>query len=266
MNDILTWFGLKKRPFDKAIKAAAAIETTPLNECIARLDYIRQRGGVMLLTGDPGVGKTLALRRFADSLSDNRYRTVYTPLTTLRGADLLRHLNHLMGLTHRASKAALFQQIQQEILASHEQKGRTVVLIVDESQLLQTATLHELRLLTNFRMDSFDPFVMVLAGQSELRRIFEYAIMEPFSQRMGMRYHMPPLTPDETGAYIQQHLALAGAHEPIFHEDALRALHEASFGLPRRVGSVAEQVLQYAVFSEKRSIDADMVLRALKGQ
>jgi type II secretory pathway predicted ATPase ExeA len=217
-------------------------------------------------TGDPGVGKTLALRRFADSLSETRYRTLYTPLTTLRGADLLRHLNHLMGLTNRASKAALFQQIQQEILDSHEQKGRTIVLLIDESHLLQTAPLHELRLLTNFRMDSFDPFIMVLAGQSELKRIFDYAVMEPFAQRLGMRYHMPPLSPDETGAYIQQHLALAGAHDPIFHDDALRALHEASFGLPRRIGSLAGQVLQYAVFSEKRSIDADLVLRALKGQ
>jgi len=266
MNDILTWFGLKRRPFDKSIKAAAAIETTPLTECVARLDYIRQRGGIMLLTGDPGVGKTLALRRFADSLSETRYRPLYTPLTTLRGADLLRHLNHLMGLTNRASKAALFQQIQQEILDSHEQKGRTIVLLIDESHLLQTAPLHELRLLTNFRMDSFDPFIMVLAGQSELRRIFDYAVMEPFAQRLGMRYQMPPLSPDETGDYIQQHLALAGAHDPIFHDDALRALHEASFGLPRRIGSLAEQVLQYAVFSEKRSIDADLVLRALKGQ
>ncbi len=87
----------------------------------------------MLLTGDPGVGKTLALRRFADSLGETRYRPLYTPLTTLRGADLLRHLNHLMGLANPGSKAARFQQIQQEILDSHEQKGRTIVLLIDES-------------------------------------------------------------------------------------------------------------------------------------
>ena len=266
MNELLTWFGLKRQPFDKGIKASAAIETTPLNEGLARLDYIRQRGGMMLLTGDPGVGKTLVLRRFADALSDTRYRTVYTPLTTLRGADLLRHLNYLLGLPSRASKAALFQQIQQEILDSHEQKGRSVVLLIDEAHLLQTGPLHELRLLPNFRMDSFDPFVLVLAGQSELRRLFDYAVMEPFAQRLGMRYHMAPLEPDETAIYLQKHLQLAGAHDPIFHDDALRALHEASFGLPRRLGSLATQVLQYAVFAEKRTVDADMVLKALKGQ
>ena len=266
MNELLTWFGLKRQPFDKGIKASTAIETTPLNEALARLDYIRQRGGMMLFTGDPGVGKTLALRRFADSLSETRYRTVYTPLTTLRGTDVLRHLSHLLGLRNQSSKATLFQQLQQEILDSHEQKGRTVVLLIDEAQLLQTPALHELRLLTNFKMDSFDPFVLVLAGQSELRRLFEYAVMEPFAQRFGMRYHMPPLEPKETVVYLQKHLQLAGAHDPIFHDDAFRALHEASFGLPRRLGSLATQVLQYAVFAEKRTIDADLVLHALKGQ
>ncbi|MBM4355662.1 MAG: AAA family ATPase [Deltaproteobacteria bacterium] len=266
MKDLVTWFGFKRHPFDKGIKTSQAVDTGPLRECAARLDYIKRRQGILLLTGDPGVGKTIALRRFVDGLNETRYRSVYTPLTTLRGADLLRHLNQILGLPHRSGKSALFSQIQRDILESHEQKGRTVVLIIDEAHLLQVSTLHELRLLTNFKMDSCDPFILILAGQSDLRRVMDYAIMEPFAQRLGMRFHMGPLAPDESAAYVRHHLQLAGEHEPIFADDALRAVHENAFGIPRRIGALAEQALNYAMFADKRTIDADMVLKAQAGQ
>ena len=70
MKDILTWYSLKRHPFDKSIRTAKILDNGPMRECSARLDYIKRRGGIMLLTGDPGVGKTLALRRFADAPSD----------------------------------------------------------------------------------------------------------------------------------------------------------------------------------------------------
>ena len=90
MIDIVAYHGMKRLPFDKNLKSADALETGPSQECTARLDFIKRRGGVMLLTGDPGVGKTLALRKFRDGLNDNLFSPVYTPLSTLRGADHLR--------------------------------------------------------------------------------------------------------------------------------------------------------------------------------
>ena len=64
MKDLLAWFGLKHFPFDKNIKTRDVFPTDSLKECSARLEYIKRRGGILLLTGDPGVGKTLALRRY----------------------------------------------------------------------------------------------------------------------------------------------------------------------------------------------------------
>jgi len=90
MKDLQAWFGLKRFPFDKNIKTQDALDTEPFKECLARLDYIKRRGGIMLLTGDPGVGKTIALRHYVDSLNDNLFKPFYTPLSTLSRADLFQ--------------------------------------------------------------------------------------------------------------------------------------------------------------------------------
>ena len=265
MNDLLTWFGLKRHPFDKQIKTTDLFDSEPLAEAAARLDYVKRRGGTMLLTGDPGVGKTVALRRFVDSLNDNLYRPIYTPLATLNRFDILRHLNQKLGLPHRGSKSALYTQIQREILESKDQRGKTVVFIIDEAQLLATGPLHELRLMTNFRMDSYEPFILILAGQSELRRIMDFAVMEPLAQRLRIRYHMPPLKPEQAADYVSHQLELAGATEPIFAPDALAAVHEQSFGIPRRIDNTATQAMLLAMYEQKRTIDADMVLKVKTG-
>lgn len=261
MKDLLAWYGLKRYPFDKEIKTADLVQTQSLSETMARLDYVKRRGGIMLLTGDPGVGKTVGLRRFCDGLNENLFRPIYTPLTTLKGADLLRHINTKLGLPNRGGKGAVYIQLQREILDSRQQRGRTIVLVIDEAHLLQVGPLQELRLLTNFRMDSFDPFILVLAGQTDLRRVMDYAIMEPFSQRLAMRYHMGGLSLEETISYVQHQMKLAGCSEPIFNAEALRAVYEATYGIPRRIGAVAEQALTYAMFADKRTVDAETVLK-----
>jgi type II secretory pathway predicted ATPase ExeA len=261
MKELLAWFGLKRFPFDKNIKVQDALDTEPLKECLARLDYIKRRGGILLLTGDPGVGKTLALRRYVQSLNENLFKTYYTPLSTLSRSDILYHLNRMLGLPPRLSKSAVYCQIQKHLLDSKEQLGKTVLLIIDEAHLLQTGPLEELRLLTNFKMDSYDPFILVLSGQSDLRRVMEFAVMEPFNQRIAMQYHMPALNLDESKLYLTHQLKLAGAKEPILDEKAFEAVHEVSFGIPRKIGAVTEQALTYAMFDHKRTLTAEMVLK-----
>ena len=261
MKDLLAWFGLKGFPFDKNIKPRDILETEPVKECTARLDYIKRRGGILLLTGDPGVGKTLALRRYVERLNENLFKSFYTPLSTLSRADLLYHLNRMLALPARLSKSAVYTQIQQALLEAKEQLGKTVLLTIDEAHLLQTGALEELRLLTNFKMDSYDPFILVLSGQSDLRRTMEFAVMEPFNQRIAMRYHMPGLSPKQTQHYVTHHLKLAGAKEPILDQQAIEAVHEISFGIPRKIGAITEQALTYAMFDHKRTVTAEMVLK-----
>ena len=135
------------------------------------------------------------------------------------------------------------------------------MLIIDEAHLLKVGTLEELRLLTNFKMDSFDPFVLVLSGQSDLKRIMDYAVMEPLNQRIRMRYHMTGLSEKETINYIVHRLKWAGCNSPLFNDDGLGAIHEYSYGIPRLIGNICEEALTYAMFCDKKTVDADMVLK-----
>lgn len=261
MKDLIAWFGLKRLPFDKNIKTHDLFDSDPVKECAARLDYIKRRGGILLLTGDPGVGKTLALRHFVHSLNENLFKPFYTPLSTLSRSDLLYHLNRLLALPPRLSKSAVYSQIQKTILESKEQTGKTILFLIDEAHLLQTGPLEELRLLTNFKMDSYDPFILILSGQSDLRRTMEFAVMEPFNQRIAIRYHMPGLSTEETKRYALHHLKLAGAKETILDDHALDAVHQVSFGIPRKIGAVIEAALTYAMFDQKKIVTPEMVLK-----
>lgn len=261
MKDLLAWFGFKHYPFDKEIKTADAVDTPVLKETLARLEYMKRRGGIMLLTGDPGVGKTIATRCFTDTLNENLFKILYTPLSTLNRSDILRHINALLGLENRFAKSATYQQIQKELLDCKEQRGRTVVLIIDEAHLLKPGPLEEIRLLTNFKMDSFDPFLLILSGQSDLKRMMDYAVMEPLNQRIRMRYHMTGLSEQETINYISSRLKWAGCTAPIFSEDALSAIREYSYGFPRLIGNICEESLTYAMFCDKKTVDADMILK-----
>lgn len=261
MKDILAWFGFKNYPFDKEIKPADVVDTPVLREALARLEYMKRRGGIMLLTGDPGVGKTIAMRCFADILNENLFKVLYTPLSTLNRSDILRHINALLGLENRFTKSANYQQIQKELLDCKEQRGRTMVLIIDEANLLKPGPLEEIRLLTNFKMDSFDPFLLILSGQSDLKRMMDYAVMEPLNQRIRMRYHMTGLSEKDTINYISSRLKWAGCKAPIFSNDALVAIREYSYGLPRIIGNICEEALTYAMFCDKKTVDADMILK-----
>jgi type II secretory pathway predicted ATPase ExeA len=111
-------------------------------------------------------------------------------------------------------------------------------------------------------MDSFDPFILILAGQIDLRKTMDLGVMEAFSQRIALRHTMEPLSGEETIDYVKAQMEIAGAKEPIFAPDALAAIHEVSYGIPRRIGMTAEMALTLAMLDNRKAIDADLVLKA----
>ena len=262
---MIAYFGLKRMPFEKDIKPEQMCETYDTKEALSRLSYIRQYRGIMLLSGEPGAGKTAVLRKFTASLNPQNYVHHYTPHATVSRTELYRQLNHMLNLQNRIFKSSLFQQIQSAIMDIYEHQGKTPCIILDEVHLMDNPTLQELILLTNFQMDSKNPFILILAGQPDIKERLKRRIHEPLNQRIVLRYHMVGLNIEETRLFVLNHLKVAGRSDPLFEENAFEVIHQLSMGLPRKIENLCKASMTVCMLKKALSIDADMVLKAASG-
>ena len=133
----------------------------------------------------------------------------------------------------------------------------TPVIILDEVQMLSNSILEELRLLFNFKMDSENPFILILSGQSQIRNKLQLAVNAPLKQRIAVKYVMQGLKPEELSDYIFTRLKSAGLHENIFTQAAIEAIYSASKGVPRLVNSLATSSLMYACSIKQKHVDEE---------
>ena len=160
-----------------------------------------------------------------------------------------------LGGVPRFHKAALIPQATDAIAAEGTERGRRVVLIVDEAHLLGADQLEELRLLTNAEMDSVSPFALVVVGQPTLRTRLRLGAFAALDQRIVMRYAIPPMAAPDTADYIAHHLRLAGRSDTLFSDDAVARIHKASRGLPRAVNNLAIHALTCAYANKASVVD-----------
>jgi type II secretory pathway predicted ATPase ExeA len=258
---IETRFGLKRRPFDKAISSRDLFRWPGLDELEARLEMAKGARGIMLLTGEPGTGKTVALRRFVDSLHAEHYRPIYLPLATVTVIDAYAQLNRALGGQEIHSKSLLFREIQHGI-AQLTAQGTQPVIILDEADLLRSPVFDELRILLNFEMDSKDPLLLILAGQPQLLAKLALRVHLPFRQRVAMRYRMPPMDETHTRGYLEHHLRLAGRKQRLFTDEATLQLFVQSGGVPRTIGNLALAAMVHAAAQAKDLVELDDLVAA----
>ena len=166
-----------------------------------------------------------------------------------------------LGGEPRFHKAALIPQTVELLAAEEHERGRTVVLILDEAHLLTGDQLEELRLLTNADMDSHSPFACLLIGQPTLRRRIKLGTFAALDQRIALRYTLTAMSDTETASYLAHHLALAGRSDPLFSDDATALIHQVGRGTPRAVNNLAVQAL-VAAYAAGKAIVAESAARA----
>jgi len=254
-------FGLSRLPFDKSIATGDLFQWPGLDELTARLDMAKSARGIMLLTGEPGTGKTVAVRQFADSLNSEHYLCCYLPLSTVTILDAYGQLNRALGGTEARSKSRMFDQIQRGV-AELAGQGKQPVIIFDEADLLRSAMFDELRILLNFEMDSQDPLLLILVGQPQLLAKLALRIHLPFRQRVAMRYRMPAMDEKQTRGYVEHHLKLAGRRQSLFTDEALMQVFVQSGGVPRVVGNVALTAMRSTALAGEDLVDMEAVLAA----
>ena len=256
-------FGLKCHPFAKDIATDALFASTSMQELQARLGHLIELRGIGLVTGDAGSGKTTACRKMARELHAGLYRIHYIPNATGNVMDLYKAICWDLGLATERSRAALYRAIRTEVTRLCEETGVRPVLIVDEAHHLRSDVLEDLRLLTNYAMDSENRLCMILVGQSELRRRITMAVHEALNQRIVVRHHVGGMSAEEVAAYLAHLLKRAGCEMPLFEPPALHALYQATGGLPRRVNLLAHHTLMAAALAKASMATAEHVQAAM---
>lgn len=259
----LQHFGLRYFPFDKEVPIDELFASQAMDELKTRLDHLVELRGIGLVTGDSGSGKSTACRRMALSLHTGLYRVVYVPLSTGNPMDVYKSIAWELGLATERSRAALYRQIRNEVTRLCTEARQHTLLILDDAQNLRSDVLEELRLLTNYAMDSENRLGMILCGQPELRRRVNMAVHEPLNQRIVMRYHLAPLGRDEIEGYLTHLLRRAGTELSLFEPQAVEALYQASRGLPRKLNLLAHHTLIAAALVKAQRANDEHVQAAL---
>ena len=147
-------FGFTHYPFERALQPDELFASTAAHEAQARLQHLVELRGIGLVTGEVGSGKTTVCRQLAASLHPGLYRLFYVPLSTGNVMDMYKSIAWELGLPTERNRAACYRSIRTEITRLTLEARQRPVLIVDEAQHLRNEVLEDLRLLTNYEMDS----------------------------------------------------------------------------------------------------------------
>jgi type II secretory pathway predicted ATPase ExeA len=253
------FFGFERTPFQRDFPVENCFSTPGFEELVSRLKYAAEKRFFVLATGDVGSGKTTALRKLVTLLNPNRYLVIYISESALTPRNFYWDTLKQLGCAPRFLRSDAKRQLHQVILNLAETDHKIPVVVVDEAHLLCREMLEEFRFLLNFRFDSYNPMSLILVGQPELKRVLQLQVYEAISQRLNLRYHLPPMDREETGCYVVHHLKIAGVTAAIFTEDALDVIFEFAGGISRKVNNICLACLLDAAIKQKRLIDDHMV-------
>jgi general secretion pathway protein A len=259
----LQYFGLNEAPFSITPDPAFVYLSEAHREALTHLMYgVGQggAGGFVQLTGEVGTGKTTLCRCLLEQVPDDcQVALVLNPLMTPR--ELLATVCEELGIDTAGlgdSNKALVDALNAYLLEQHG-AGRRVVIIIDEAQNLSPEALEQVRLLTNLETAKHKLLQMVLLGQPELRRLLQRQDLRQLAQRITARYHLVPLSQEDTRAYVMHRMQVAGSPRNPFRKSALRALYRRSGGVPRLINIIADRALAAAYAREAGYVSAQMV-------
>lgn len=253
------YYGLRVKPFSKTPDPKFLFLSRSHEEALARLLYAVEEKELVLLTGDVGCGKTTLTRALMDML-DDRYNVINIINPVLTPAQFLRTIAMRMEIDiPSVNKADLLDAICSRVFRDYE-AGISHVIIIDEAQLIPAKdTFEEIRLLTNFQLDYTNLLSLVLVGQTDLRKRLSHKSYLPLKQRIGLFYHLGPISEEEIGEYVLFRLNTSGREDLLFTEGALRLLHKRSGGVPRVINSIATSALLDGYSREAAMIDEALI-------
>jgi general secretion pathway protein A len=252
----LEHWGLAEAPFLVEPDLRFAFERADHREGLARILFgLTQLGGIVMITGEIGCGKTLLLRAVERTLDGGPHHVVVVANPPRTATALLDALSARMGEDGRSASSARAASRVRGRLAEAEAEGRHEILAVDEAQRLDARALDELRMLTN--PDEGPAAPIVLLGQPELGP--RVGRQRQVDQRVAVRYHLAPMDRGEVVDYIAHRCRVAGATHALFSERAALAVHDETGGVPRLVNLLCANALFVGYAREENEIGEDTV-------
>ena len=215
----------------------------------------------MVLTGDPGMGKTSLLQKVIAEHRDH-YSIGFITNARYDVDYLLPWILLALGLNHKQLDPVEAHHLFAEFLSQEAAGNRRVVLIMDEAQNLGVKLLEELRLLSNMNQDKTLQLQIILSGQPDLHSLLRRIDMTQFAQRVVVDYHLQPFTEEEVAQYIGHRLHLAGATGSLFTGPACSLAYRLSQGNPRLINQVCEMALTYGFAEQASRITAKLLAQA----
>jgi general secretion pathway protein A len=263
----LEFYGLKEAPFSITPDPRYVFLSERHRDALAHLLYGIGKGGsggFVQLTGEVGTGKTTVVRTLLSRVPHHAdVAVILNPRVT--PVEFLLTICEELGIDipagERESVKHMVDALNRRLLAAHAE-GRRIIVIVDEAQNLSADVLEQVRLLTNLETPTQKLLQIILIGQPELRELLDRTDLRQLAQRITGRYHLEPLTGEETKGYVRHRLRVAGASQEIFTPGALVAVHRLAAGIPRVINVTCDRALLGAYTQETRKVSASLVRRA----
>jgi len=255
------FYGLRANPFNVNPDPRYLFLTRHTEEALACLTYgIQSRKGFVLLTGEVGTGKTTLINKLLEWLRLQQVATAFIFNSRMNVPQFLDYMMADFGIPcDSKAKSQILLRLYNWLLDRYR-AGETAVLIVDEAQSLSEEVLEEIRMLTNLETFTEKLLQIVLVGQPELEQKLRQPQLRQLRQRLTLRAKTHALTLDETRAYVQQRLRIAGSNgQQIFDPDALAAVHRYANGIPRVINLLCEHCLVSAFVDQQKVIGAPVV-------
>ena len=256
-----SFFGLRELPFSLTPDPRFLWMSETHEEGLATLIYgITRQKGFLLLTGEVGTGKTTLLRAALRQLPRDTDTALIINTIGLTPLDLLKLIAAEFGIEGRLESTADYLIAINRILLERLRTGRNTVLIIDEAQNLDAATLEEVRLLSNLETDTAKLMQIVLTGQPELIRKLASPALRQLRQRIAIEHHIDPLTSEQIRPYLAHRIDIAGGRfEKIFAPGVDAVFYWFSQGCPRLINLLADRVLLSAYSKQIMPISPDFV-------
>lgn len=264
MSGYKQFHGLTGPAFGKGLGPGAILVYPQLQELQDELDALAEEGGVGLLTGEMGMGKTTSLRHYLSrSAADRNLQVVYNG-SSRHSVTLLARLVEDLGTVPARQRPALLRQLEQQVERTWHDRRQKTMVVLDDAHLLEDSLLEDLRLLTNFEMDAADPLVLMLVGHPALAKRLTRPVHLALWDRVRLHYRLEGLSREETSKYIDRHLQAAKGDPSLFTAEARDELFQRAQGIPRRINHLAREALKRSARRKQNSVDAAIVAEAAK--